>query len=116
MRAQKEDKGHRIRIRRGDQVEVISGNDKRVRGEVLRVYPRKMRVVVEQVNVRKKHQRPIQAGRGQVQPGIIQFEAPIHISNVMLICPSCNERTRVGARREDGHRIRVCKKCGEDID
>ncbi|HEC22659.1 MAG TPA: 50S ribosomal protein L24, partial [Chloroflexi bacterium] len=64
----------------------------------------------------KKHQSPIQAGRSQVQPGIIQFEAPIHVSNVMLVCPQCDQPTRVGIRREDGVRIRVCKKCGEDID
>jgi large subunit ribosomal protein L24 len=116
MRAQKQSKGRWLRIRRGDQVEVISGNDKGVRGEVLRIYPQKMRIVIEQVNLRKKHQRPVQAGRGQVQPGIIQFEAPIHVSNVMLVCPNCNDRTRVGVRREDGRRIRVCKKCGKDID
>jgi large subunit ribosomal protein L24 len=116
MRAQKENEGHQLRIRRGDRVEVISGNDKGTRGEVLRIYPRKMRIVIEQVNVRKKHQRPIQAGRGQVQPGIIQFEAPIHVSNVMLVCPNCDERTRVGVRRDEGRRIRVCKQCGKDID
>jgi large subunit ribosomal protein L24 len=105
-----------IRIKRGDNVEVISGNDKGVRGEVLRVYPKQRSIVVTQVNVVKKHQSPIQAGRGQVQAGIIQFEAPVDISNVMLICPECGERTRIGSRREDGRRVRVCKKCGEDID
>ena len=116
MRVEKEHQGHQLRIRRGDQVEVIAGNDKGARGEVLRIYPRKMRLVIEHVNVRKKHQRPVQAGRGQVQPGIIQFEAPIHVSNVMLVCPNCSERTRVGVRRQEGRRIRVCKECGKDID
>lgn len=105
-----------IRIKRGDTVEVVSGNDRGVRGEVLRVYPKKRQVVVTQVNVVKKHQSAVQAGRGQVQAGIIQFEAPVDVSNVMLVCPDCQERTRIGSRRENGRRVRVCKKCGEDID
>jgi large subunit ribosomal protein L24 len=105
-----------IRIRKDDVVEIISGNDRGARGRVLRAIPKDRRVVVESVNIRKKHQSAIQAGRGQVQAGIIQFEAPIDVSNVMLICPSCGERTRVGLRRENGEVIRVCKKCGEDID
>jgi large subunit ribosomal protein L24 len=58
----------------------------------------------------------MQAGRGQTQAGIIQFEAPIHLSNVMLVCPKCDQPTRVGVRRDEGRRVRVCKKCGEDID
>ncbi|HEC23969.1 MAG TPA: 50S ribosomal protein L24, partial [Chloroflexi bacterium] len=74
-----------MRIRRDDVVEVIAGNDRGVRGRVLRAYPKQRRIVVEGVNIRKKHQSPIQAGRSQVQPGIIQFEAPIHVSNVMLV-------------------------------
>jgi large subunit ribosomal protein L24 len=105
------------RIKKGDTVEVIAGKDKGVRGAVLRVIPKENRVVVERVNVVKKHQRPVQAGRGQVQPGIIEFEAPIHLSNVMLVCTQCNERTRVGYRvTEDGMKVRVCRKCGADID
>lgn len=108
--------GHSMRIKKEDTVEVIAGNDKGARGRVLRVVPDERRVVVETVNIRKKHQRAMQAGRGQVQAGIIQFEAPIDVSNVMLVCPQCNEPTRVGIRREDGERIRVCKSCGEDID
>jgi large subunit ribosomal protein L24 len=105
-----------MRIMRGDTVEVIAGNDRGVRGEVLRVFPKKRQILVSQVRVVKKHQRPIQAGRGQVQAGIIQFEAPIDASNVMVVCPSCDDITRVGSRRENGRRVRVCKKCGEDID
>ena len=105
-----------IRIRKDDMVEIISGNDRGARGRVLRAIPKDRRVVIESVNIRKKHQSAIQAGRGQVQAGIIQFEAPIDVSNVMLICPNCGERTRVGLRRENGEAIRVCKKCGEDID
>jgi large subunit ribosomal protein L24 len=105
-----------IRIRKGDEVEIISGNDRGARGRVLRAIPKDRRVVVESVNIRKKHQSAVQAGRGQVQAGIIQYEAPIDVSNVMLVCPNCGERTRIGLRREEGGVIRVCKKCGEDID
>jgi len=73
--------------------------------------------MVERVNVVKKHQKPVQAGRGQVQPGIIEFEAPIHLSNVMIVCTQCSEKTRVGYRvTEDGKKVRVCRKCGADID
>jgi len=105
------------RIKQGDTVEVISGEDRGIRGTVQRVLPKKNRVVVSGVNIVKKHQRPIRAGRGQVQPGIIEFEAPIHLSNVMLVCPRCNQRTRVGfAWQEDGRKVRVCKRCGEAID
>ncbi len=105
------------RIKRGDTVEVIAGKDIGARGEVLRVIPKENRVVVAQVNIAKKHQRPMQAGRQQVQPGIIEFEAPLHLSNVMLVCTQCDERTRVGFRiNEDGEKVRVCRKCGADID
>jgi large subunit ribosomal protein L24 len=104
------------RIKRGDTVEVIAGKDKGVRGEVLRVIPRQDRVVVERVNVVKKHQKPVRAGRGQVQPGIIEFEASIHLSNVMIVCNQCSNKTRVGYRTtQDGRKVRVCRKCGADI-
>ena len=105
------------RIKKGDTVEVLSGNDWGLRGTVQRVLPKKDRVVVSGINTVKKHQRPVRAGRGQVQPGIIEFEAPIHISNVMLVCPQCDQRTRVGFTwQEDGRKVRVCKKCGETIE
>ena len=105
-----------IRIRQGDTVEVISGNDRGLRGAVQRVIPKSNRLVVAGINVVKKHQRPVRAGRGEVQAGIIEFEAPLHISNVMLICPRCSERTRVGFTRQEDGKVRVCKKCGEAID
>ncbi|NLE50917.1 MAG: 50S ribosomal protein L24 [Chloroflexi bacterium] len=105
------------RIKKGDTVEVIAGKDKGTRGEVLRVIPKQDRVVIERVNIVKKHQRPVQAGRQQVQPGIIEFEAPIALSNVMLVCPQCEARTRVGYRvNEDNRKVRVCRKCGQDIE
>ena len=87
------------------------------RGTVQRVLPREDRVVVAGINIVKKHQRPVRAGRGEVQAGIIEFEAPLNISNVMLVCSRCDELTRVGfARQEDGRKVRVCKICGEVVD
>ncbi len=103
------------RIKTGDTVEVISGDGRGLRGEVKRVIPGKDRVVVAGVNIIKKHQRPMRAGRQQVQPGIIEYEGPIHSSNVMLVCPSCNEPTRVGFEHHGGRKVRVCKKCDETI-
>ncbi len=104
-------------IKKGDTVEVISGDDWGLQGTVQWMLPKRNRAVVSGVNIVKKHQRPIRAGRGQVQPGIIEFEAPIHVSNVMLVCPQCGQRTRVGfVRQEDGRKVRVSKRCGEAID
>ena len=104
------------RIKRGDTVEVVAGDDLHVRGEVRRVLPKEDRVVVSGVNVRTKHQSAQRAGRSQVQGGRVQFEAPIHISNVMLVCPKCDQATRVGFEEVDGRKVRVCRKCGETVD
>ena len=104
-------------IKKGDTVEVISGEDLGARGTVQRVLPKKNRIVVAGVNIVKKHQRPVRAGRGEVQAGIIEFEAPVDISNVLLVCSRCDEPTRVGfTRQEDGSKVRVCKACGEAVD
>jgi large subunit ribosomal protein L24 len=105
-----------LRIKRGDTVRIISGHDKGMQGEVIRVLPRDERVVVQGINLRKKHQRQVQAGGRTMNPGIIQFEAPVHVSNVMLVCPKCNEPSRVGVRREDGELLRFCKNCDAIID
>lgn len=106
-----------MRIRKGDTVEVITGDDRGVRGKVLRVIPKEECVVVSGVNIVKKHQRPVRAGRGQVQPGIIEFEAPIRLSNVMLVCPHCSARIRVGfGLGEGGRKVRMCRNCGRAID
>jgi large subunit ribosomal protein L24 len=109
-----------IKIRKGDTVEVISGSeeDKGKRGEVIKVLPKDRRVVVQGANMRKKHQRQVQTqGRRNLSPGIIEFEGPMDISNVMLVCPKCDEPTRVGVQRdENGVAQRVCKNCGAVID
>lgn len=107
-----------MRIKVDDEVEVVAGNYKGVRGTVLRVLPDKNRVVVSGVNVVTKHQKPRPtAGRGQAQGGIIEFEAPIDVSNVMLVDPKTGELTRVGYRRdENGRRVRYAKKSGTDLD
>ena len=102
-----------LRIRRGDTVVVISGKEKGKRGEVERVEPKKERVVVTGVNVRTRHARPSQ----QNQEGLFTFEAPIHVSNVMIVDPDSGEPTRIGYRFTDsGEKIRVSKKSGKDID
>ncbi len=106
-----------MRIKVNDEVEVIAGNFRGARGTVQRLLPKKNRVVVSGVNLVKKHQKPQQAGRSQTQGGIIEFEAPIHISNVMLVCPETDEPTRIGVRRdEDGARVRYSKKSGEAVE
>ena len=107
-----------MRIKVGDEVEVVSGNDKGVRGTVQRVIPKEKRLVVSGVHLVKKHQRPRPTGgRAPAQGGIIEFEASIDVSNVMLVCPHTGEPTRVSIRRDDdGRRIRVSKKSGKDID
>lgn len=105
------------RVKKGDTVEVIAGKDKGERGEVAAVYPKEDRVVVEGVNILKKHQKARQAGRQQVQAQIVEFEGAIHLSNVMVVCKSCNQATRVGYRvRDDGMKVRVCRKCNADIE
>jgi large subunit ribosomal protein L24 len=106
-----------MRIKVDDEVEVIAGNDLGERGTVQRVLLKKNRIVVSGINMVKKHQKAQQAGRTQTPGGIIEFEAPIDVSNVMLVCPHTGELTRIGIRRdEDGRRIRYSKKSGQDIE
>ena len=93
-----------MNIKKGDTVRVLSGKDKGKEGQVVRSLPSKQRVVVEKVNMVKKAMRPTQQNP---QGGIMSVEAPIHVSNVMLICPSCKEATRVNIKREDGKKVRV---------
>ena len=100
-----------MRIKSGDKVKVITGKDKGKEGTVLRTFPRESRVVVEGVNIRKRHKKPTQMATG----GIEEFPAPIHVSNVQLIDPSSGEPTRVGYRFEDGKKVRYAKKSNEKI-
>ena len=103
----------KLSIRTGDRVRVLAGKDKGKEAKVLAVVPHKERVVVERVNLVKKATRPTQK---QPNGGILEIEAPLHVSNVALVCPKCSQPTRIGRKREEGTRVRVCKKCGNDID
>jgi large subunit ribosomal protein L24 len=101
-------------VRKGDMVIVVAGKERGKRGRVLRVLPGKSRVVVERINMIKRHQRPTQKIR---QGGIIEREGAIHLSNVMLIDPTSGKPTRIGRRElSDGKRARVARKSGEIID
>lgn len=103
-----------LRIKRGDTAVVISGKNKGKSGRVLSVLPSKERVIIEGLNIVKKHMKP---NKKYTQGGIIEKEAPIHISNVMLMCPKCNKPTRIGNTVfDDGRKLRRCKKCNEFID
>jgi large subunit ribosomal protein L24 len=108
----------KVKIRKGDTVEIISGkaDNKGKRGEVIRVLPDESRLVVQGVNIHTKHQRQVQTQGRTINPGRIQFEAPLSIANVMLVCPKCNELTRVAVQHDDNGSHRVCKKCQALID
>ncbi len=109
----------RVKIRKGDTVEIISGRleDKGKRGEVINVLLDQQRVVVQGVNMHTKHQRQVQTQAGrQFNPGRIQFEGSIDISNVMLVCPKCGETSRVRIQRDEDGAHRVCKSCEQLID
>jgi len=103
-----------MKIRKNDTVLVITGKDKGKTGKVRFAYPDKQQVLVEGINFIKKHMR----ARGQVrQAGIIEREAPVKVSNVMLLCGKCNHPTRIGSSfLEDGRKVRVCRACGEVMD
>ncbi|HEY9581663.1 MAG TPA: 50S ribosomal protein L24 [Savagea sp.] len=102
-----------MHVKKGDTVKVISGKDKGKTGVVLAALPKKDRVLVEGVNIIKKHTKPNQANP---QGGIVSQEAAIHVSNVMLLDPKSGEPTRVGYKVEDGKKVRVAKKSGEKLD
>ena len=106
------------RIKQGDLVEVIAGKDKGLRGEVVRVLRQKDRVIVNGVNIMKRHRKARPAPGGQQIPAqTIEFEAPLHLSNVMLVCPTSDEPTRVGFRfTDDGRKVRYSKKSGSIIE
>ncbi len=103
------------KIRKGDTVQIMAGNDRGKKGEVHSVLPNKNQVIVSGINLVKKHQRA--TGDVRTQAGIIEREGPIEISNVALVCKNCGEPTRVGIKTfEDGTKSRVCKHCGQVAD
>ena len=116
-----------MKVRKGDIVHVLRGKDAGKEGRVLEAHPKQGRVVVENINVVKRHRRPrpIQnatgfGGGGMTPGGIVELAAPLPVSNVMVVCPVCGKPTRVGTIekvvKDKNVRIRVCKKCGEEID
>ena len=102
-----------MKIKKDDKVIILSGKDKGKKGKVLKAIPRDSKVIVESVNIVKKHQRPKKQGeKGQK----IEVASPIDVSKVMLICPKCGKNTRVGCKiLENKEKVRVCKKCGQEI-
>jgi large subunit ribosomal protein L24 len=104
----------RARIKKNDTVMVIAGRERGKTGKVLRVLPAKERVLIERLNLVKRHQKP----RGPQSPsGIVEKEAPIHLSNIMIMCDKCNAPVRMGKRDlEDGRSVRVCRRCGDQLD
>jgi large subunit ribosomal protein L24 len=104
----------KIRIKKDDKVKVLTGKDKGKIGKVLKVVKKTNRVIVENINVVKTHQRPSQANP---QGGIVEKNMPMDISNLMVMCNSCVKPTRIGMKQlEDGKRVRICKKCNQQID
>ncbi len=101
-----------MKIKKGDTVKVLSGNDKGKTGEVLEVIPKTQKVIVKGVNVRKRHVKPKRQGE---EGGIIPVECSIDSSKVNVVCPKCNKPTRIGYLVEGDTKVRVCKKCGSKI-
>jgi large subunit ribosomal protein L24 len=102
-----------VQIRRNDSVMVIAGKERGKTGKVLRVVPDKEAVIIERVNLVKRHTRP----KGPQQPGgILEKEASIHLSNVMIMCDKCNAPVRIGRKILGGKKIRICRRCGEALE
>jgi len=101
-----------MRIKKGDQVLIISGKDRKKRGKVLRAFPTDFKVIIEGINIRKKAAKPKSGGqKGQ----IVQKPAPIDVSDVKLLCPKCGKAARTGYRLAEGKKYRICKKCKQEI-
>jgi large subunit ribosomal protein L24 len=102
----------KTKLKKGDLVKVVTGKDKGKTGKIISFVPKKNRVIVEGVKIIKKHEKATQTSKG----GIIEKEAPIDISNIMLVCPHCNKPTRIASKfLDDGTKVRVCQKCNETI-
>ena len=101
-----------MKIRKGDTVQVLSGNDKGKTGEVLEIIPNSQKVIVKGINIRKKHVKPRKQGE---EGGIIPVECAIHSAKVNVVCPKCGKATRIGYEVEKDEKVRICKKCGAKI-
>ena len=108
-------------VKKGDTVQVIAGKDKGLTGKVIQADPESSRILVEGANRIKKHTKITQSTRGSQQGGIVTQEAPVHVSNIQVICPACGKATRIGHRRSEPdangktHSVRICKRCNGDI-
>jgi large subunit ribosomal protein L24 len=108
-------------VKKGDTVQVIAGKDKGLTGKVIQADPESSRILVEGANRIKKHTKVTQSARGSQQGGIVTQEAPVHVSNVQVVCPACGKASRIGHRRSEPdtngktHSVRVCKRCNGDI-
>ena len=104
----------KLHVKKGDTVQVIAGKEKGKQGKILKAFPEKARVIVEHLHMIKRHTKRRSQGQGG---GILEREGTVHVSNVMLVCPSCKQATRLGKKMlQDGSKARVCKKCGEVVD
>ena len=101
-----------LKVKKGDTVKVLSGNDRGKTGEVLEIIPKTEKIIVKGINIRKKHVKPRRQGE---EGGIISVECPIHLSKVNVVCPKCGKATRIGFEMDKENKIRVCKKCGTKI-
>ena len=101
-----------MKIRKGDTVQILSGNDKGKTGEVLETIPKTSRIIVKGINIRKKHIKPKKQGE---EGGIVPVECSIHSSKANVVCPKGGKATRIAMKVEDGKKVRVCKKCGAII-
>lgn len=101
-----------MKIRKGDKVQVLQGKDRGKQGEVTFAFPAEGKVIVDGLNVAKRHQKPTQAMQ---QGGIIDKEMPLPVSRVAVVCPSCSKPTRVGYRFDGNDKVRICRKCGGDL-
>ena len=108
-------------VKKGDTVQVIAGKDKGLTGKVIVADPGTSRILVEGANRIKKHTKITQSARGSQQGGIVTQEAPVHVSNVQVVCPSCGKPSRIGHRRSEPdangktHSVRICRRCNGDI-
>jgi large subunit ribosomal protein L24 len=108
-------------VKKGDTVQVIAGKDKGLTGKVIQADPDSSRVLVEGANRIKKHTKVTQSARGSQQGGIVTQEAPVHVSNVQVVCPTCGKPSRIGHRRSEAdangktHSVRICRRCNGDI-